>query len=279
MASFSDKYGEWALVTGAALGLGAEFARQLVQRGLKVILVDKQAGPLAEMTRTLAAENSGQVRACPFDLAAPDGWAPLWQAIADLEVGLVVNNAGISAIGHFLDVPLETHLRLLDVNTRAALVLAYHLGGLMRARRRGGLIFVSSMSGLIGTTYVSEYSATKAHNLALGEALWAELRPYGVDVLTAIVGATDTPGWRAENPRPEAKTWPPVMLPGDTVRETLAALGRAPSLVPGAQNRLASFITSRLLPRRSAISTLDAAMRQRYEAAEGGEPPSKEKTQ
>jgi uncharacterized protein len=264
MTTFSEKYGEWALVTGAALGLGAEFARQLAARGLKVMLVDKQAGPLAETAQALEAQNPGRVRSFTFDLAAPDGWAPLWGALADLEVGLVVNNAGLSAIGHFLDVPLETHLRLLDINTRAALVLAHHLGGPMRARRRGGLIFVSSMSALVGTTYVSEYSATKAHNLALGEALWAELRPHGVDVLSTIVGATDTPGWRAENPRPEAKTWPPVMLPADTVRETLAALGRAPSWVPGAHNRLASFLTSRLLPRRAAVATLDAAMRQRY---------------
>jgi short-subunit dehydrogenase len=134
----------------------------------------------------------------------------------------------------------------------------------MRARKRGGIIFVSSMSALSGTSYVSEYSATKAHDLTLGEALWYELRPFGVDVLTAIVGATDTPGWRAENPNPDTKTWPPVMSAQDTIRETLAALGKTPSLVPGAQNRLATFLITRLMSRKIALETTCKEMDKRY---------------
>jgi hypothetical protein len=85
-----------------------------------------------------------------------------------------------------------------------------------------------------------------------------------VEVLTTIVGAADTPGWRAENPHPEAKTWPPVMSAAETVKETLAALGKTPSLVPGSQNRLATFLTARLLPRRTAVETLGAEMEKRY---------------
>jgi short-subunit dehydrogenase len=87
-----------------------------------------------------------------------------------------------------------------------------------------------------------------------------------VDVLTTIVGAADTPGWRAENPNPTAKTWPPVMSAEDTVRETLAALGKAPSFVPGAQNRLATFLTTRLLSRKSAVATMGKEMEKRYGA-------------
>jgi short-subunit dehydrogenase len=98
----------------------------------------------------------------------------------------------------------------------------------------------------------------------LGEALWQELRPSNVDVLTTIVGATDTPGWRAEIPDPNAKTWPPVMTAEDTVRETLAALGKTPSFVPGAQNRIATFLTTRLLSRKSAVATVGKEMDNRY---------------
>ncbi|RPJ21196.1 MAG: SDR family NAD(P)-dependent oxidoreductase [Chloroflexi bacterium] len=155
-------------------------------------------------------------------------------------------------------------MSILAVNARAPLILAHHFGGLMRERRRGGILFVSSMSALTGTSYVSEYSATKAHDLALGEALWQELRPSNVDVLTAIVGAADTPGWRAEIPNPAAKTWPPVMSTEDTVRETLGALGKTSSFVPGAQNRLAAFLTTRLLSRKSAVATVGKEMDKRY---------------
>jgi hypothetical protein len=83
-------------------------------------------------------------------------------------------------------------------------------------------------------------------------------------VLTAIIGAANTPGWRAEIPDPEAKTWPPVMSPEDTVRETLAVLGKTPSFVPGTQNRLATFLTTRLLSRKSAVETVGKEMDKRY---------------
>jgi uncharacterized protein len=264
MSTFSEKYGPWALVTGAAMGLGAEFARQLAGHGLNLVLVDVQADKLTDTSTTLSREFNVGVRPVVLDLSAPDILSPLLSATKGLEVGLLVNNAGISAIGHFLDVPLEKHLSILSINARAPLTLAHHFGGLMRTRKRGGIIFVSSMSALNGTSYVSEYSATKAHDLVLAEALWQELHSSNVDVLATIVGATDTPGWRAENPNPDAATWPPVMTAADTVRETLAALGKVPSFVPGAQNRLATFLTTRLLPRKSAIETVGKEMDKRY---------------
>ncbi|MBI5295667.1 MAG: SDR family NAD(P)-dependent oxidoreductase [Chloroflexi bacterium] len=264
MSTFVEKYGPWALVTGAAMGLGAEFARQLAARGLNLALVDVQAEALTKVSKALSKEFNVGVRPIVLDLSQPELLRPLQAATYDMQVGLLVNNAGISAIGHFLDVPLEKHLSILTVNARAPLMLAHHFGGMMRARKRGGIIFVSSMSALSGTSYVSEYSATKAHDLTLGEALWQELRPANVDVLTTIVGATDTPGWRAENPNPDAKTWPPVMTAEDTVRETLEALGKTPSFVPGAQNRLAAFLTTRLMSRKSAVETVGKEMDKRY---------------
>lgn len=264
MSAFAENYGRWALVTGAAMGLGAEFARQLARQGLGLVLVDVQEEPLTLTAQALSREFNVDVRPIVLDLAIPNFLPELIASTRDLEIGLLVNNAGISAIGHFLDVPLEKHLSILAVNARAPLVLTHHFGGLMRARKRGGVIFVSSMSALTGTSYVSEYSATKAHDLALGEALWQELRPCNVDVLTAIVGATDTPGWRAEIPNPDAKTWPPVMSAEDTVRETLAALGKMPSFVTGGQNRLAAFLTTRLLSRKSAVETIGREMEKRY---------------
>jgi len=263
--TFSSQYGPWALITGAALGLGAEFARQLGQRGLKLVLVDVNAEDLRITAAVLATETGAQVRPLVLDLATPAGQQALLEAVRDLEIGLLVNNAGISAIGHFLDVPLEKHLAILGLNARAPLVLAHAFGAKMRARGRGGMILVSSGSAVVGSSYVSSYSATKAFNLNLGEALWEELRSSGVDVLAPIVGATDTPGWRAENPNPQAKTWPPVMKSADTVRETLDALGKTPSFFVGAQNRLAMFASTRLMSRPAAVRIIGAEMRKRYQ--------------
>lgn len=236
MSVFSEKYGPWALVTGATMGLGVEFARQLATRGLNLLLLDINAEVLTEVSKSVSKEFNVGVRPIVVDLAQPDFLRNVSSDL-DEQIGLLVNIAGGSAIGHFLDLPLESHLSMLAVNVRATLILAHHFGGLMRARKRGGIIFVSSISALSGTSYFSECSATKAHDLMLGEVLWLELRPCGVDVLTMIVDAADTPGWRAENPNSEAKTWPPVVSAADTVRETLEALGKTPSFVPGAQHQ------------------------------------------
>jgi len=263
-STFSSKYGPWALVTGSAMGLGAEFARQLARRGCNLALADINFPALQATGASIAAETHVQVRPLQVDLSEPEGPDKLIAAVSDLEIGLLVNNAGISAIGHFLDVPLEKHLKILALNARTPLVLAHALGIKMRQRKRGGIIFVSSGSAMVGTSYVSAYSATKAFNLNLGEALWEELRASGVDVLATVVGATDTPGWRAENPNPEAKTWPTVMSAADTVCESLDALGKTPSYLTGAQNRLAMFITNRVMGRPTAVRIIGAEMRKRY---------------
>jgi uncharacterized protein len=263
--SFPTQYGPWALITGAAVGLGAEFARQLAGLGLNLALADVNADALHTTAEAITAQTGAQIHSLVYDLSTADGLNALVEATHDIEIGLLVNNAGISAIGHFLDVPLEKHLEILELNARTPLVLAHHFGAKMRTRRRGGIIFVSSGSAVVGTSYVSAYSATKAFNLNLGEALWDELRSYGIDVLAPIVGAADTPGWRSENPNPEAKTWPPVMSAADTVRETLNELGKTPSFFPGAQNRLAMFVSTRLMSRPTAVRVIGAEMRKRYE--------------
>lgn len=262
---FSTQYGPWALITGAAMGLGAEFSRQLAERGLNIVLVDINVDALHATAKAIAAQTDVQTHPLICDFSAPDGPSTLIEATQDLEIGLLVNNAGISKIGHFLDVPLEKHLGMLELNARAPLVLTHHFGAKMRARGRGGIIFVSSVSAVVGTSYVSTYSATKAFNLNLGEALWEELRSFGVDVLTTVVGATDTPGWRAEIPDPKAKTWPPVMSVADTVSETLDTIGKTSSFFPGAQNRLAMFASTRLMSRPMAVRVIGNKMLKRYE--------------
>ncbi len=262
--SFRERYGPWALVTGAARGLGAEFARQLAARGLNILLVDTLAEELSARARRIAAESGAETRTLRLDLARPDAPAALRQAAEPLDIGLLVNNAGFSAIGPFLDVPAERHAQVLEVNARVPMLLAHHFGGLMRARGRGGLLFVSSGSAVVGTSYVSAYSASKAFVRTLGEALWAELHAQGVDVLAVLVGATDTPGWRAGTPNPEQAVWPPVMRAEAVVSAALASLGKGPVCTPGAQNRLAFFLTSRLLPRAAAVRMMHREMRKRY---------------
>jgi short-subunit dehydrogenase len=258
-ADFAARYGPWALVAGAAEGLGEAFARQLAGRGLDLVLLDRQAEPLQRLAAELSAAAGAQVRPLVLDLASPDLLQRVQAATDGLELGLLVYNAAHSPAGAFHGQALEQHLRVLDVNCRAPLVLAHLLGGPMRRRGRGGLLLMSSLSGLQGAPRLASYAASKAFNRILAESLWAELRDHGVDVLACIPGAVRTPGFEARarggGPRGE------VLEPSRVAAEALDALGRTPALVPGRLGPLSSLLLSRLLPRRLAIRLMERATR------------------
>ncbi len=110
------------------------------------------------------------------DLAQREAAAAITAQIQDKEVGLLVYNAGYSAIGAFFGVPLEDHLREIDTNIRTQLILVYYLGQAMAARRRGGIILMSSLSAMLGSALIANYAASKAYIRVLGEGLWEELR-------------------------------------------------------------------------------------------------------
>ncbi len=259
-AHFHRRYGRWALITGAAQGLGEAFARQCARSGLDLVLVDRQAERLREVARAVAGAHGATVRPVVADLAREDALEVLRPETDGLDVGLLVSNAALSHIGGFLDFDRGDLLAELEVNARTPLLLAHHYGAEMARRRRGGMIFLSSLSAVTSTGYVAHYAATKAYNRALGEGLWYELRPHGVDVLAVLPGMTGTPAWYASGPRPSPTL--SVMPPGQVVREALAALGRGPCLIPGRGNRLAALVMGRLFPRPFGIRLVSRSMEQ-----------------
>ena len=167
-------------------------------------------------------------------------------------MGLLVYNAAWSPIGRFVDVPLEEHLRAVDVNTRTPTALAHHFGQSMARRGRGGIVLLSSLTAFQGSPFVATYGATKAYNLALGESLWFELKESGVDVLAVCPGVTRTPGLLKASPQ----GGPGMLEPEQVVREALAGLGKRPFVVPGAFNRAVSFFLRYFMPRRSTVSLM-----------------------
>ncbi len=261
---FRAKYGPWALVAGASIGLGAEFATQLAARGLNVIVVARQADRLEELSRQLSTAYPVQVRPFPIDLATPAGPTAIAEHVRDLEIGLLIYNAAFSAIGPFLDRPLDDHLRELDTNCRAPLMLAYLLGQRMQARQRGGIVLMSSLSAAQGSPLIANYAATKAYNQLLAEGLWAELGAHGVDVLACCAGTITTPNYLASQPKQSRFNSFGALPPQAVVTEALKALGAHPTVIPGRSNRLAAFFMRRMLPRRAAIQIMSQTLRQMY---------------
>jgi short-subunit dehydrogenase len=194
---FASRYGPWVLIAGASEGTGASFARQLAEKGLNLILVARREGPLDQLALELRAAHGIQCVTASIDLAADDATARLLAAAGEREVGLLILNAGADANGSmFLDNAVENWDALATRNVMTTMRALHAFAAPMRGRGRGGLIVVGSGACYAGLPGIGVYAASKAFDLVLCEALWAELEPYGVDVLSYVIGRTDTPAHR-----------------------------------------------------------------------------------
>jgi NAD(P)-dependent dehydrogenase (short-subunit alcohol dehydrogenase family) len=139
---FAKRYGPWALIAGAAEGIGEAFARELARRGLNLLLVARRPEPLEAAAREIARFAKVEVRCISLDLTRADAAAALEQEVAGLDVGLVVYNAALAPAGTFLEIPLDEQLASIDVNVRGPLSVAHGFGQRMAARGAGGIVLL-----------------------------------------------------------------------------------------------------------------------------------------
>jgi len=123
----------------------------------------------------------------------------------------------------------------------------------MIINKRGGIVLMSSLAGAQGSPKLAAYAATKAFNAVLAEGLWKELKPRGVDVLGCCAGAISTPGYQQAE---KSKSALGTLSANDAAERTLKALGKGPIIIPGAVNKLAKFILTRLLTKKAAIEIM-----------------------
>ena len=233
---FAQQYGPWAFIAGGSEGIGAAYARQIAAAGVNVVLAARRREKLEPLADEIRAESSVEVRVVPVDLRSPTLLEELEPAVGELEVGLLVYNAGAeTGIGTFAERPVSDALGLVDLNCRGPILLTHWFGGRMIARGHGGVILMTSMAAGIGTAYISVYCATKAFDRALAEALWVEFGQHGVDVLSVPAGLTDTPTMRAVGMALDDSM--PMMTSDEVAAEGLAALGTGPMWPAGELNR------------------------------------------
>ncbi len=247
---FSDKV---VVVTGASRGIGEAFARELVSRGARLVLVARSEPGLRRLADELAhapgAKHAAEIVAA--DLSAPGAAAKLAATLRErgLSVDVLVNNAGFGTFGRFGDLPLQEQSNEIDLNVRALVELTHVLLPQIE-KNRGGIIQVASTAAFQPLPYMAVYAATKAFVLSFSEALWAEYRPRGVRVLALCPGATDTPFF--ERSGDEAAVGVKAS-PAEVVRVGLAAFDRNRShVIQGAKNYLTAQI-SRLVPRQTTL--------------------------
>lgn len=258
--SLPERYGEWALVTGASSGIGTEFARALGRQGMSCVLTARREERLRSLAEELERLHGISTRVVCADLADPSGVSHLADAVADLDIGVLISNAGFGYAGRFDKQDPERLRALVHVNCVAPVVLTNHLLPRMRDRGRGAIVITGSIAGHQPLPWLAVYSASKGFDRLLGEALWAELRGTGVDVLVLEPGptATDFQTTAGEVPNPGQS-------PADVVRVAFDALGRQPSVVSGWLNWLRGQ-ASRVLP-RSVLVLVAAAVAARLTPA------------
>lgn len=262
--SFAERYGPWAVVAGASEGTGREFAKQIAAEGLSLILIARRAGPLEELAEEIR-KTGVEVITASVDLARPDAAETIAEVVGGREVGLYVNNAGADPNGsRFLDKDLQAWVDLAQRNVMTTLKCAYQFAGPMRARKRGGLLLVNSGACYGGASFLTTYSASKAFDLVFAEGLWAELNGHGVDVLTLVMGQTDTPAYRAllaEKGLPHPENW---ASPADVARTGLAQLPHGPIFNWGQTNDVAGYAPNSPDARRARIAMIDQHSRSTF---------------
>lgn len=252
-----DKYGPWALIIGGSEGVGAAFARLLAADGFKLVLVARKLAPLEELAGALR-EQGAEVRTLSVDLSQGDALEQVRAATDDIDVGLLVYNAGANDTrGLFVELPEAVTQSVIAINVLGQANFARHYGARMAARGRGGIILCGSLSSYLGSPTLAAYTASKAFSRIFSEALWAECAPLGVDVLHLNIGFTATPAM--------ARLGMPVDLaePPETVaREGLENIANGPvwivstpgnveraRLISGIDDRAGTVLAHAIAPR------------------------------
>lgn len=222
-----DQYGPWAVIAGGSEGVGAAFADELAQAGLNLLLVARKPGPLEETAEAVRAHGV-EVRTLAQDLLADDAVAAIAKATDDVEVGLLVFNAGANSYGHeFVTGDMDGFRGVITLNIDRQLELAQLYGAPMTERGRGGIILLGSLSGYLGSEQQSIYSAAKAFSRIFAEGLWLELKDRGVHVVELVLGVTRTPAMERAGLNFDVPGMS-VSEPADVAREGLEHIADGP---------------------------------------------------
>lgn len=198
--ALASKYGPWAVIAGGSEGMGTCYARHLARAGINLVLIARKLEPLEAFAAELRAAHKVQVRTLAVDLTQADLLHRVREATDDLDVGLLIYNAGNSAgRGAFVERGLEHAIWPISLCAVGLVTLAHYFGAKMVARGKGGLLFTGSLTGYEAYPNVASYCGAKAFIHTFTEALWAEMKNTGVQVLCYSVGLTDTPNMRRAN--------------------------------------------------------------------------------
>src|SRR5712692_9239307 len=258
-----ERFGPWALVTGASSGIGKEFARQIAASGINIVLVARREDLLKEVGVEFSKRYGVEHRVVVLDVSREDFIGQLASATDDLDIGLVVSNAGTGNPGGFLKLDRQLLQATLRLSTMAHLDITHHFGSKLAKRRRGGIVLAGAMGAENGVPLMANDGAAKAYVHRLGEALHYEFKPFGVCVTVLAAGFTDTAVLEKFGLDPKTKPLKPMSVE-QCVSEALNGLRKNRSkVVPGRLNRIMNALVPASLARKMEADMIGKALASR----------------
>ncbi|MBE0647456.1 MAG: SDR family NAD(P)-dependent oxidoreductase [Bacteroidales bacterium] len=264
MDRFKERYGKWALIAGAAEGIGEGFSIQLARVGMNIVMVDNNLEAMRRLADRIIGEMQVEVRQIHLDLSFQEASGFVFQATEDLDCRLLIYVSAYSKVKPFLSsspAELDSYLML---NNRTPIHLVYGFAGRLQAKERsGGIILISSLAGLLGPPLVAPYAATKGFLIRLAESLAAEFKPLSIDITVCCAGLTSTPTFLENTPEKTRNKVKP-MDPEKVAEYAVRHLGRKAVCIPGWRNRMSFFLLLRLLPRALSLKIMGKTMKKMY---------------
>lgn len=249
-----------ALITGASAGLGTEFARYHAAKGGDVVLVARRKDALEALKQELESERGIAAHVIDLDLGAEDAPQRLYDAVKalNLEVGILINNAGFGGHGTHIDRALDKELAMIDLNVSALVALTHLFAKDMVARGRGRILNVGSTAGFMPGPNQAVYFATKAFVNSFSQAIDQELRDKGVTCTVLAPGYVETEFAKVADL--EGTT---MVKSGGATAKSVAKIGydamRMKQLVAINDTRLSVLLNwiIPLMPRRSVLKMME----------------------
>src|SRR5712672_1203498 len=255
-----QRFGPWALVTGASSGIGKEFARQIAASGINIVLVARREDLLKEVGVEFSKRYGVEHRVVVLDVSREDFIGQLTSVTDDLDIGLVVSNAGTGNPGEFLKHDRQLLHETLRLNTIAHLDITHHFGQKLSERRRGGIILVGALGAENGIPCMANDGGAKAYVHSLGEALHYEFKPLGVYVTVLAAGVTNTAVLEKFALDPKTMPMKPMSVE-QCVSEGLSGLVKNRSrIVPGRLNRILNALVPASLARKMLADLLSKGL-------------------
>ncbi len=258
-----SRYGKWALVAGAAEGIGAAFSAILAGYGMNLILVDNNIQSLNLLADELEKIHGITTIRVHQDLSEENAAQDCLEKVKDVDFRLMIYVPAFSKVGKFTGYSSEEVDLFLSLNVRTPVHIIHSFLRHKQNGQRCGVILMSSLAGMLGPALVAPYAATKAFLIIFSESLFYELKNEKVDILACCAGPTSTPTYWKSNPGKGNKIIE-IMQPPEVAGYALKMLGKQPLCIPGWKNRLFYYLLTRIIPRKIAGNIVSKSMLKIY---------------